>query len=46
MFEGAEIGSFGEISPRVLDEFGLRSPVNAGEFDVEGLNRLAPDPIL
>ncbi|MFL2493524.1 MAG: phenylalanine--tRNA ligase subunit beta [Candidatus Thalassarchaeum sp.] len=46
MFEGLEIGSFGEISPKVLNEFGLRSPVNAGEFDVEALNRLAPDPIL
>ncbi|MEE3269763.1 MAG: phenylalanine--tRNA ligase subunit beta [Candidatus Thermoplasmatota archaeon] len=46
MFEGVEIGSFGEISPKVLHEFGLRSPVNAGEFDVEALNRLAPDPIL
>ena len=45
MFEGVEIGSFGEISPRVLHEFGLRSPVNAGEFDVESLNRLAPDSI-
>jgi len=46
MFEGFEVGSFGEISPKVLHEFGLRSPVNAGEFDVEALNRLAPDPIL
>ena len=45
MFEGVEIGSFGEISPKVLHEFGLRSPVNAGEFDVGALSRLVPDSI-
>ncbi len=46
MFDGVEVGSFGEISPEVLNKFGLRSPVNAGEFDVEVLSRIAPDPIL
>ena len=44
--DGAEIGSFGEVSPKVLSEFGLRTPINGGEFDVVALSRAAPDPIL
>ena len=46
LHEGKEIGSFGEVSPKVLNEFGLRSPINAGEFDVVALSQIAPDPIL
>jgi len=45
-YEGREIGSFGEVSPKVLNEFGLKSPINAGEFDVVALSRIAPDSIL
>ena len=44
--DGVEIGSFGEVSPKVLSEFGLRTPINGGEFDVAALSRIAPDPIL
>ena len=45
-YEGREIGSFGEVSPKVLNEFGLKSPINAGEFDVVALSQIAPDSIL
>ncbi len=45
-YEGDEIGSFGEVSPHVLNEFGLRSPVNGGELDIAALSRVAPNPIL
>ena len=44
--DGVEIGSFGEVSPKVLSEFGLRTPINGGELDVAALSRIAPDPIL
>ena len=46
LYEGTKIGSFGEVSPQVLNEFGLRSPVNGGELDVAALSRIVPDPIL
>ncbi len=45
-YEGREVGSFGEVSPKVLNEFGLKSPINAGEFDVDVLSQIAPDSIL
>ena len=41
-----EIGAFGEVSPKVLNEFGLRTPINGGEFDVAALSKIAPDSIL
>ena len=43
---GEEVGQFGEVDPHVSSEFGLRSPIQAGEFDVEKLAMLIPDPVL
>ncbi len=43
---GEEVGQFGEVDPHVSSEFGLRSPIQAGEFDVEKLASLIPDPVL
>ena len=43
---GREIGQFGEIDPAVSHEFGLRSPIHAGEFDVEGVGRLSTRVLL
>ena len=46
IIDGAEVGQFGEIDPGVSNEFGLKSPIHAGEFDVERLARAIPDPVL
>jgi phenylalanyl-tRNA synthetase beta chain len=40
------VGCVGEIDPSVSFEFGLKVPIQAGEFDVVALQRLIPDPIL
>ena len=46
MVSNEEIGQFGEIDPAVSREFGLRSPIQAGEFDIDAISRLIPDPVL
>lgn len=46
LIDGQEVGQFGEVDPLVSSEFGLRAPIQAGEFDVERLARLIPDPVL
>ena len=46
MVSDEEIGQFGEIDPAVSHEFGLRSPIQAGEFDIDAISRLIPDPVL
>jgi phenylalanyl-tRNA synthetase beta chain len=43
---GEIVGTFGEIDPVVGDSFELRVPIQAGEFDIEALGRLIPDPVL
>ncbi|MEK9805011.1 MAG: phenylalanine--tRNA ligase subunit beta [Euryarchaeota archaeon] len=43
---GEEIGQIGEIDPAVASEFGLRVPIQAGDFDIDALGRLIPDPVL
>jgi len=43
---GIEVGQIGEIDPKVSFEFGLKVPIQAGEFDVEALGRTIPDPVL
>ena len=42
---GQEIGEFGEVSPEVMSLFGLRSPIHAGEFDVDMISKTVKDPI-
>nr|MCS5555290.1 hypothetical protein [Arenicellales bacterium] len=46
MVSNEEIGQFGEVDPAVSHEFGLRSPIQAGEFDIDAISRLIPDPVL
>ena len=43
---GIEVGQIGEIDPKVSFEFGLKVPIQAGEFDVDALGRAIPDPLL
>jgi phenylalanyl-tRNA synthetase beta chain len=43
---GEVVGTIGEIDPEVGDSFELRVPIQAGEFDLEALGRLIPDPVL
>jgi len=43
---GKEVGQIGEIDPLVSSEFGLRVPIHAGEFDIDTLSELIPDPVL
>ena len=42
---GQQIGTFGEIDPHVSIKFGLRVPIHAGEFDVQLMMELIPDPV-
>ena len=46
MVAGEWVGCCGEIDPRVSEQFGLKVPIHCGEFDVDALGRLIPDPIL
>ena len=46
IIQGIEVGQIGEIDPNVSFEFGLRVPIQAGEFDVNALGKLIPDPVL
>ena len=43
---GNEVGQIGEIDPKVSFQFGLKVPIQAGEFDVDALGRVIPDPVL
>ena len=40
-----KIGEFGEIDPKVSGFFGIKSPIQAGEIDLEAIYRIIPDPI-
>ena len=46
LVSGEEVGQIGEIDPVVASEFGLRVPIQAGDFDIDTLGRLIPDPVL
>ena len=46
LLDGVEIGQFGEVDPAVSSEFGLRVPIQAGDFDIDALGRIIPDPVL
>ena len=46
IISGIEVGQIGEIDPKVSFEFGLKVPIQAGEFDVDALGRTIPDPVL
>ncbi len=45
LIKGKEIGEFGEIDPEVSWKFGIKSPIQAGEIDLEVVRRLIPDPV-
>ena len=40
-----EIGEFGEVSPDVIQSFGIRTPVHEGEFDVGIISDSISDPL-
>ncbi len=40
------VGEFGEIDPTVSEKFGLKVPIQGGEFDVGALSSAIPDPLL
>ena len=40
-----EIGEFGEVSPDVIQSFGIRTPVHGGEFDVGVISDSISDPL-
>ena len=46
MVAGEWVGCCGEIDPAISELFGLKVPIHCGEFDVDALGRLIPDPIL
>ena len=46
IIDDIEVGQIGEIDPKVSFEFGLRVPIQAGEFDVDALGRTISDPVL
>jgi phenylalanyl-tRNA synthetase beta chain len=46
MIENLEVGQIGEVDPKVSFDFGLRVPIHAGEFDIDALGLLIPDPVL
>jgi phenylalanyl-tRNA synthetase beta chain len=46
LVEGQWVGCFGEIDPAVSETFGLKVPIHAGEFDVDKIAGIIPDPIL
>ena len=43
--KGEKIGEFGEIDPKVSGFFGIKSPIQAGEIDLEAIYTIVPDPI-
>ena len=46
LIEGVEVGQIGEIDPNISFKFGLRVPIQAGEFNVDALGQLIADPVL
>jgi len=45
LVKGKEIGEFGEIAPEVSGNFGIISPIQAGEIDLEEVSNIIPDPV-
>ncbi len=45
LVKGKRIGEFGEIAPEVSGGFGIKSPIQAGEIDLEEVGSLIPDPV-
>ena len=45
LINGEWVGCFGEIDPSIAQTFELLVPMNAAEFDVDGLNRCLIDPV-
>tara|TARA_B100000686_G_C16795668_1_gene982140 strand:+ start:2433 stop:4187 length:1755 start_codon:yes stop_codon:yes gene_type:complete len=45
MVRGEKVGEFGEIAPEVSGSFGLKSPIHAGEINLEVVGEMIPDPV-
>ena len=46
LVKGVGVGEFGEISPDVSRSFGLKSPLHAGEIDLQLIGEIIPDPLI
>tara|TARA_Y100001960_G_scaffold329913_1_gene422495 strand:- start:2208 stop:3962 length:1755 start_codon:yes stop_codon:yes gene_type:complete len=44
--KGEVIGEFGEVSPEVSGMYGLKSPIQAGEIDLDLVAKIIPDPVI
>lgn len=45
LVDGAWIGCFGELDPRVSEAFALTVPLNGAEFDLDAVLTALPDPV-
>jgi len=45
LIKNTKIGEFGEIDPEVSGKFAIKSPIQAGEIDLEAVRSLVPDPV-
>ncbi len=45
LVRGKKVGEIGEISPEVSVSFGIKSPIHAGEIDLEAIGAMVPDPV-
>ena len=46
MIQEKEVGQIGELDPNVSSDFGLRVPIQAGEFDIDAIGLMIQDPVL
>ena len=45
VIDGVHVGCFGEMDPRVSQQYELSVPVNGAEFDISALQSVLPDPV-
>lgn len=46
LIQEKEVGQIGELDPNVSSDFGLRVPIQAGEFDIDAIGLMIQDPVL
>lgn len=45
LVSGSQVGCFGEIDPRVAEQFELRVPLSGAEFSFDEISKAIPDPV-
>lgn len=45
VIDGVHVGCFGEMDPRVSQQYELSVPLNGAEFDISALQSVLPDPV-